>query len=362
MFQSIRNTTRNGSIYFPFPEYRGNSIFWPRSERMADGPLMQQIRAAIRVRHYSIRTEHAYVFWIRRYILFHRKRHPSEMGAPEVAAFLSHLATGANVAASTQNTALNAILFLYRDVLRRPIGMVDGVVRAKTPKRLPVVLSRDEVARLLMQLDGTQWLMVALLYGSGMRLLELLRLRVKDVDFDRKSIVVRDGKGSKDRVTILPTELIDSLRHHLVSVRAQYERDLARGTADVYLPYALERKYPNAGRAWPWQWLFPAEAMSVDPRTGLRRRHHAHPNTLQKAITRAVRAAKIEKPASAHTLRHSFATHLLENGYDIRTVQELLGHADVKTTQIYTHVLNLGGNAVKSPLAGLHLRKPADPA
>jgi integron integrase len=327
---------------------------------MADGPLMQQIRAAIRVRHYSIRTEQAYVFWIRRYILFHRKRHPLEMGAPEVARFLSYLASDRNVAASTQNSALNALLFLYRDVLGRPIGQIDGVVRAKAPKRLPVVLTRDEVSRLLMQFDGTPWLMIALLYGSGLRLLEMLRLRVKDVDFDRKSIVVRDGKGAKDRVTILPTELVEPLRNHLAVVRDLHERDRDRDVGPVYLPYALDRKYPNAGYAWAWQWVFPAEDLSVDPRSELRRRHHAYPNTLQRLIKLAVRKAGIEKPASAHTLRHSFATHLLENGYDIRTVQELLGHADVKTTQIYTHVLNLGGNAVKSPLAGLHLRKPDD--
>ncbi len=327
---------------------------------MADGPLLQQVRAAIRVRHYSIRTEQAYVFWIRRFILFHRKRHPNDMGATEVAAFLSHLATDLNVAASTQNTALNAVLFLYREVLRRPIGLVDGVIRAKAPQRLPVVLTRDEVAHLLIQFDGAQWLMVALLYGSGLRLLEMLRLRVKDLDFDRRVIVVRDGKGAKDRVTILPGELIEPLHLHLTSVRATYERDVERGTADVYLPYALERKYPNASREWAWQWVFPADRMSIDPRTGLLRRHHAYANTLQKAIKVAIRRAKIQKPATAHTLRHSFATHLLENGYDIRTVQELLGHSDVKTTQIYTHVLNLGGNAVRSPLGGLPLRRPGD--
>jgi integron integrase len=321
---------------------------------------MQQVRAAIRVRHYSIRTEHAYVFWIRRFILYHRKRHPREMGSTEVASFLSNLATQHNVAASTQNTALSALLFLYRDVLRLPLGLVDGIVRAKSPARLPVVLTRDEVARLLGQFDGTHWLMVALLYGSGLRLMEMLSLRVKDLDFDRKTIFVRDGKGAKDRVTILSGELIDPLIHQLHGVRATHALDVARGAPGVFLPHALERKYPNAGREWPWQWLFPAAGMSRDPRSGVERRHHAHPSALQKAIKRAVRVAGIEKPASAHTLRHSFATHLLESGYDIRTVQELLGHSDVTTTQIYTHVLKLGGNAVRSPLSGLHMQSPRD--
>ena len=320
---------------------------------MARGLLMQQVREAIRVRHYSIRTEQAYTFWIRQFILFHRKRHPSEMGEPEIAAFLSHLATDRHVAASTQNTALSAIVFLYRNVLKRPVSMIDGVVRAKEPKRLPVVLTRDEVARLLARFEGVSWLMVALLYGSGVRLMELLRLRVKDVHFDERVLVVREGKGAKDRITILPGELVDPLTHHLSNVRVQHLRDLERGAGRVYLPFALDRKYPNAAAEWGWQWVFPASGLSVDPRSGERRRHHYLPSTLQKAIAAAVRAAGIEKPASAHTLRHSFATHLLENGYDIRTVQELLGHADVRTTQIYTHVLNLGGNAVRSPFSFL---------
>lgn len=323
---------------------------------MADGPLMQQIRAAIRVRRYSIRTEQAYVFWIRRFILFHGKRHPREMGETEVAAFLNHLAVRRKVAASTQNTALNAIVFMYRRVLGRHIGMIEGVVRAKEPKRLPIVLSRDEVGRLLAQFDGAEWLMVALLYGSGARLMEVLRLRTKDVDLDRRVVFVREGKGAKDRVTILPSELIEPLQCHLANVRVQHDRDLDRGAGGVYLPYALDRKYPNAGKEWGWQWVFPAAWFSVDPRSGARRRHHYLPGTLQKSIKLAVRAASIDKPASAHTLRHSFATHLLENGYDIRTVQELLGHSDVKTTQIYTHVLNIGGNAVRSPFSFLPVR------
>jgi integron integrase len=317
---------------------------------------MQQIRDAARVRRYAIRTEQAYVFWNRRFILFHGKRHPREMGEGEVAAFLSDLAVKRKVAASTQNTALNAILFMYRHVLGRPIGMIGGVVRAKEPKRLPIVLSRDEVARLLAQFEGIEWLMVALLYGSGARLMEVLRLRAKDVDFDRRVLFIRDGKGAKDRVTILPSELIEPLMHHLANVRVQHERDLDRGAGAVYLPSALDRKYPNAAKEWAWQWVFPAARFSVDPRSGERRRHHYLPGTLQKAIKLAVRAGGIEKPASAHTLRHSFATHLLENGYDIRTVQELLGHSDVKTTQIYTHVLNVGGNAVRSPFSFLPVR------
>ncbi len=317
---------------------------------------MQQIRQAIRVRHYSIRTEQSYTFWIRRFILFHGKRHPLEMHEAEVAAFLTHLAVQRNVAASTQNTALNAIIFLYRHVLARPIGMIEGVVRAKEPKRLPVVLSRDEVARLLAHFDGPMWLMVAVLYGSGVRLMELLRLRAKDVDLNRQVLFVRDGKGAKDRVTILPSELVVPLQHHLANVRVQHQRDLDRDSGAVYLPHALHRKYPKAASEWAWQWAFPAATLSDDPRGGGRRRHHFQPATLQKAIKVAVRAARIEKPASAHTLRHSFATHLLESGYDIRTVQELLGHSDVKTTQIYTHVLNLGGNAVRSPFSFLPVR------
>ncbi len=314
------------------------------------------------MRHYSIRTEQAYVFWIRRYILFHKKRHPETLSERHIAAFLTYLAVDRKVAPATQNTALNAIVFLYRNVLQRPVGMIDGVVRAKAPARLPVVLTREEVSRLLAQFDGVQWLLVAVLYGSGVRLMEVLRLRVKDVDLDRRVLMVRDGKGAKDRVTILPAELVEPLQHHLGSVRLQHERDRARGVSAVYLPHALDRKYPNAGVEWGWQWVFPAASLSVDPRSGARRRHHYLPSTLQKSIKLAMRAAAIDKPASAHTLRHSFATHLLENGYDIRTVQTLLGHADVKTTQIYTHVLNVGGNAVRSPFSFLPVRNLATEA
>ena len=312
--------------------------------------LLDQVRHRCRVKHYSIRTESCYVDWIRRFILFHDKRHPADMGAPEVEAFLSHLAVNRNVAASTQNQALAAILFLYREVLEIELPWLEGVTRAKRPPRLPVVLSESEVQRLLAQLEGTPLLIASLLYGSGLRLMEALRLRVKDVDLERKEIIVRSGKGGKDRHTVLPTRLIPSLRAQIDRVKTLHEQDLLDDLAPVYLPHALERKYPNAGRELAWQFLFPAEKPSVDPRTGVRRRHHIHEARFQRAMKKAVRRAGLNKPASSHTLRHSFATHLLERGYDIRTVQELLGHKDVRTTQIYTHVLNRGGQGVRSPL------------
>ena len=312
--------------------------------------LLDQVRHRCRVKHYSIRTESCYVDWIRRFILFHDKRHPADMGAPEVEAFLSHLAVNRNVAASTQNQALAAILFLYREVLEIELPWLEGVTRAKRPPRLPVVLSESEVQRLLAQLEGTPLLIASLLYGSGLRLMEALRLRVKDVDLERNEIIVRSGKGGKDRHTVLPARLIPSLRAQLDRVKTLHEQDLLDKLAPVYLPHALERKYPNAGRELAWQFLFPSEKPSVDPRTGVRRRHHIHESRVQRAIRNAVRRARLNKPASSHTLRHSFATHLLEKGYDIRTVQELLGHKDVRTTQIYTHVLNRGGLGVRSPL------------
>ncbi|ADE14437.1 integron integrase [Nitrosococcus halophilus Nc 4] len=320
---------------------------------MAKSPFLEQVRQAIRVRHFSIRTEQAYVAWIKRFILFHQRRHPLEMGEREVSEFLTYLACQKHVAASTQNQALNALVFLYREVLERPLGDLANVVRAKKPQRLPVVLSREEVSRLLGELEGEQWLMASLLYGSGLRLMECMRLRVKDIDFERQAIGVREGKGRKDRVTLLPEPLIVPLKRHLATVKTWHERDLAQGFGAVYLPYALERKYPQANKEWGWQYVFPAPKRSVDPRTKLVRRHHYYEKTLQAAIRKAVRRARIEKPASCHTLRHSFATHLLESGYDIRTVQELLGHQDIRTTQIYTHVLKRGGNAVISPLAML---------
>lgn len=312
--------------------------------------LLDQVREVIRMRHYSIRTEEAYVHWIRRFILFHGKRHPRELGAPELTAFLSHLAVQGNVAAATQNQALHAILFLYRDVLRLNLPWLAEVQRAKKPQRLPVVFTREEVKILLAQLEGTTWLMATLTYGSGLRLLECLRLRVKDVDFHYKQLLVRDAKGQKDRVTMLPASLIDPLRTHLARIRQLHELDLNAGFGRVYLPHALAAKYPSADREWGWQYVFPSSRRSIDPQSGIERRHHAPEDALQRAVKLAIRKANIVKPGSVHTLRHSFATHLLESGYDIRTVQELLGHADVKTTMIYTHVLNRGGRGVVSPV------------
>jgi integron integrase len=304
----------------------------------------------MRLKHYSYRTEQAYVDWIRRFILFHHKRHPQEMGAQEIEAFLTHLAVHENVAASTQNQALQAILFLYREVLGREITEPIQAMRARKPKRLPTVLTREEVLLLFNQMSGIHKLIAQLLYGSGLRLMEALRLRVKDLDFEYRTITVRDGKGEKDRITILPDLLQDPLRHHLEQVRRLHQQDLDQGYGAVYLPEALARKYLNAEREWGWQWVFPSSRLSLDPRTGVIRRHHLDPSSVQRAIREAARAAGITKPVTPHTLRHSFATHLLETGYDIRTVQELLGHKDVRTTMIYTHVLQRGGRAVRSPL------------
>ena len=320
-------------------------------EQAAAPRLLDQVRNAIRVRHYSIRTEEAYVGWVRRYVVFHGKRHPAEMGAAEVSAFLTHLAVKGRVAASTQNQALNALVFLYRHVIEQPLpDLLDDVARAKKPARLPVVLTRDEVQRVLAALEGTHGLIAGLLYGSGLRLLEALRLRVKDLEWSARQVVVRDGKGAKDRVTMLPGRLVEPLREHLRHVRLIHRRDLDAGGGAVHLPGAFDRKQPGAARAWGWQYAFPAPALSRDPRTGILRRHHLHESSVQKAVNAAVRRAGIVKRASCHTLRHSFATHLIEAGYDIRTVQELLGHADVRTTMIYTHVLNRGGRGVRSPL------------
>jgi len=312
-------------------------------------PLLKQVRHHIRLRHYSIRTEEAYVRAVRRFILFHGKRHPAEMGVEEIRQFLSHLASHDRVAASTQNQALSALLFLYREVLAIDLPFVDSVERARRPARVPVVLTRDEVRLLLAQISGVQRLMAGLLYGSGLRLMECVRLRVKDVDFAYGQITVRDGKGEKDRRTLLPGPLAGPLRRQLARARLQHEEDLRRGGGRVYLPYALGRKYPAAAE-WIWQWVFPASGLSADPRTGEERRHHLSEDTLQRAVKRAAAEAGIAKRVSCHTLRHSFATHLLEAGYDIRTIQELLGHANVQTTMIYTHVLNKGGRGVRSPL------------
>lgn len=304
----------------------------------------------MRSRHYSRRTEKSYWFWIRYFIFRNDKRHPVEMGAPEVTAFLNWLATERKVAAATQNQALAALLFLYKAVLERDLPWFDGLVRAKRPVRLPVVLGEAEVRRLLEQLDGVPWMMASLLYGAGLRLQECLTLRVKDVDFAYRQILVRDGKGAKDRVTMLPESVVQPLQAHLGKVRALHRTDLAEGYGEVWLPHALSRKYPRAGYEWGWQFLFPSKNRSADPESGVIRRHHVYPDTMSRAVKFARRAAGIVKPVSCHTLRHSFATHLLQSGYDIRTVQELLGHTDVSTTMIYTHVLNKGGRGVTSPL------------
>lgn len=312
--------------------------------------LLDQVRAKIRLKHYSIRTEQAYVDWVRRFIVFHQKKHPNDMGSAEVEQFLSHLAVEGKVAASTQNQAKSALLFLYREVLNNELPWLDNVEQAKTPTRLPVVLTKAEVQSLLGNMSGLHWLMACLLYGTGLRLMECVRLRVKDVDLNRKEILVRDGKGHKDRVTMLPLTLIQPLREQLSKTKAQHALDLQAGGGSVYMPNALAKKYPNAQFEWNWQYVFPAAQTSTDPRSGLVQRHHIGEQALQRAVKQAVRDANLDKPATPHTLRHSFATHLLEGGADIRTVQELLGHADVSTTMIYTHVLNKGGQGVTSPL------------
>jgi integron integrase len=311
---------------------------------------LEKLRSLIRLRHYSLRTERSCIAWVRRFLRFHRALPPGRLAGPEIASFLTHLAVYGRVSSATQNQALNAVVFFCRHVLGKELSGSLNPVRAKQPRRLPAVLSRDEVRSLLAGLSGRHRLMAQLLYGSGLRLMECLRLRVKDVDFRLRRITVRDGKGSKDRVTMLPEALAEPLQIHLELVHRMHDSDLARGAGAVFLPCALERKYPRAAREWKWQYVFPADRLSTDPRTGAVRRHHAGESGLQKEVRRAVRAAGILKPAGCHTLRHSFATHLLEGGYDIRTVQELLGHKDLRTTMIYTHVLNRGGLAVRSPL------------
>lgn len=312
--------------------------------------LLDQVRERLRVRHYSGRTEHAYIGWIRRFIIANDKRHPRELGAFEVERFLSSLAVQGKVAASTQNQALSALLFLYREVLGIELPWMESVVRAKHPRKLPTVLSRDEVRLLLAQLDGRPWLLASVLYGTGLRLMECLRLRVKDVDFARNEILVRDGKGGKDRRTVLPASLVEPLQREIERARRLHEEDLLAGFGEVWLPHALARKYPTAGREFGWQYVFPAAKRSLDPRGKAERRHHFDDGMLSRRLKKARLAAGIAKPLSAHTLRHSFATHMIEAGYDIRTVQELLGHNDVSTTQVYTHVLNRGAGGVLSPL------------
>ncbi len=315
-----------------------------------DAKLLEQLRAVIRLKHYSIRTEAAYCDWARRFLLFHHKCPPERLGAAEITAFLTHLAVVEQVSASTQNQALNALVFLYREVLHRDPEAEIAPVRAKRSGKLPLVLTKTEARAVIDQLSGVHRLMAQLLYGSGLRLMECLRLRVKDIDFDQGQIVVRDGKGMKDRVTMLPQVVVPALRAHLAQVRQLHDQDLAAGYGAVYVPFALDRKYPSAPREWGWQYVFPADRLSTDPRSGQVRRHHAHESGLQRAVREAALQAGLVKPVGCHTFRHSFATHLLEAGYDIRTVQELLGHADVATTMIYTHVLNRGGLAVRSPL------------
>jgi integron integrase len=311
--------------------------------------LLDQVRQAIRIKHYSYRTEQTYVDWIKRFILFHNKRHPKDMGVAEVEAFLGHLAVVSKVAPSTQNQALSALLFLYKIVLGQELESVDAL-RAKKSRYLPTVLTKEETKAIIHELYGQHKLLVQLLYGTGLRLSELLSLRIKDWDFSQQQIVVRDTKGQEGRVTMLPNTLAPVLQEHLQRVHSLHDRDLQKGYGAVYLPFALDRKYPNADRQWIWQYVFPSTGLSPDPRSGIVRRHHLHESGLQKAIKQAVRQAKIHKKVGCHTFRHSFATHLLQNGYDIRTVQELLGHKDVKTTMIYTHVLNRGGRGVISPL------------
>ena len=321
--------------------------------RPKPGKLLDQIREVMRYHHYAIRTEQTYIKWILDYIRFNGTRHPREMGKPEVERFLSHLAINRKVASSTQNQALNAILFFYNHVLDMPLDDHIAAPRSKKPKNLPTILSQSEISRFFQYINGTNELMAKLLYGAGLRLMECVRLRIKDVDFDNHQIIVRDGKGGKDRATVLPKVVQDDLRHHLKRVRKLFEQDLAEGCADVYMPHALARKYPGAGKTWIWQWVFPAKNCSKDPRTGKVRRHHTHETGLQKAVAKAAKKADISKRVSPHTLRHSFATHMLEAGKDIRRVQELLGHADVRTTMIYTHVMSINFETLGSPLDDL---------
>ena len=315
--------------------------------------LYDRIIEVLRVRHYSRRTEEAYVHWIRRYIEFHQRRHPRELSENDVNRFLTSLAVKEHVAASTQNQALSAILFLYEYVLRQPLDRIEGVVRARRPKRLPVVLTVDEVSRVMSHLTGDKWLIAMLLYGGGLRLLEALRMRVKDLDFERGEITVREGKGDKDRVTTLPRAVVKHLQEHLQRVKSVHQQDVADGYGRVELPHALARKYPKANQEWCWQFVFPQERRWRNTRTGEQGRHHIDESLFSRSLKAAVRKAGLTKRVTSHTFRHSFATHLLADGYDIRTVQELLGHKDVRTTMIYTHVLNRGGRGVRSPADGL---------
>lgn len=327
---------------------RNNEI--PHPAGRSKPRLLDSVRHAIRARHYSRRTEDAYVSWIKRFIFFHGKRHPNEMGEDEIRSFVTDLAVRRRVSASTQNQALSALLFLYREVLQQKIEWIDNVIRAKRPSRLPVVLSRGEVRSVLEQVKGTKWIMVSLLYGAGLRLLECARLRIKDLDFERSQIVIRAGKGRKDRLTMMPMATKEPLISHLKEVKERYNHNLKLGYVRATMPNALDRKYPNAATEWAWQYAFPATRLTVNRATGQVFQHHLHESVIQRAVKEAVRRSKIPKHATCHSLRHSFATHLLEDGYDIRTVQELLGHKDINTTMIYTHVLNRGGMGVRSPV------------
>lgn len=335
------------------PNDSGASIPEASAGRGTKPKLLDQMRGVLRARHYSPRTEQAYCHWVKCYIRFHGVRHPEQMGEPEINAFLTHLAVGEKVAASTQNQALSALLFLYRHVLGREVGDLGTVIRARKPKRLPVVMTRDEVKAVLANLSGDKWLMAALMYGAGLRLTECLCLRVQDIDIARREILVRDGKGAKDRVTMLAESARERLQEHLERIKAIHERDLAEGWGRVVLPGAINRKYPNAAKEWRWQWVFPQEKRWRNATSGEEGRHHLDESLVQRAVREAVAKAGLTKRATCHTFRHSFATHLLESGYDIRTVQELLGHTDVKTTMIYTHVLNRGPAGVRSPADGL---------
>jgi len=340
----------SGAAIVNKPQKQKPESFAPGQEKLQTQPkLLDQVRAKIRTMHYSRRTEEAYINWIKKFIFFHNKRHPVEMGEKEISAFLSHLAVAGNVAASTQNQAMCAIVFLYKRILNKDMGEFKGLIWAKRPAKLPEVFTTEEVDSVLNNLKGVFWLMGNLMYGAGLRLIECLRLRVKDIDFTYKRITVREGKGAKDRVTMLPEMSIPALQKQLENVKRQHDKDLSEGFGTVYMPYALSIKYPNANREWGWQYTFPASKLSVDPRSRIKQRHHFDESAVQKAVRQAIRAANIYKHAGCHSFRHSFATHLLEAGYDIRTVQELLGHEDVNTTMIYTHVLNKAGMNVRSP-------------
>ncbi|MDD3807422.1 MAG: integron integrase [Candidatus Marinimicrobia bacterium] len=311
--------------------------------------LLDQVRQVIRIKHYSLRTEESYINWIKRFIFFHNKRHPIEMGEKEIGEFITHLAKNKKVSASTQNQALCAIIFLYKNVLEKKLENTISIYWSKRPKKLPVVFTQNEAIEVLNKLKGTHWMVGMLFYGSGLGLSESMELRVKDIDFGYNQVIVRDSKGEKDRSTMLPQKIIQTLKDHLEKVKIIHEKDLKNGFGNVYLPYAIERKYPNAKYEWGWQYVFPATKISTDPRSGVQRRHHLYDTVIQKAVKQAIKDAGITKHASCHTFRHSFATHLLESGYDIRTIQELLGHKNLETTMIYTHVINQGGKGVRSP-------------